>query len=74
VTGNHSLVRKKHTDSEDPEIWTISIDWAQLSRFYLNKETESSLRNVVFQINTGRWIMSGNIIFVFAFDFCSELQ
>jgi hypothetical protein len=25
-----------------------SIDWAQLSRFYLETETESSLRNVVF--------------------------
>jgi hypothetical protein len=29
-------------------IGTSSIDWAQLSRFYLNTETESSLRNVVF--------------------------
>jgi hypothetical protein len=31
--------------------WTLgtsSIDWAQLSRFYLKAETESSLRNVVF--------------------------
>jgi hypothetical protein len=28
------------------EIWTSSIDWAQLSRFYLKTETESSLRNV----------------------------
>jgi hypothetical protein len=27
---------------------TSSIDWAQLSRFYLKKETESSHRNVVF--------------------------
>jgi hypothetical protein len=27
---------------------TSSIDWAQLSRFYLKTETESSLRNVVF--------------------------
>jgi hypothetical protein len=31
-----------------PEIGTCSIDWAQLSRFYLKTETESSLRNVVF--------------------------
>jgi hypothetical protein len=32
-----------------PEIATSSIDWTQLSRFfYLNTETESSLRNVVF--------------------------
>jgi hypothetical protein len=30
-----------------PEIGTSSIDWAQLSRFYLKTETESSLRNVV---------------------------
>jgi hypothetical protein len=27
---------------------TRYIDWAQLSRFYLKTETESSLRNVVF--------------------------
>jgi hypothetical protein len=31
-----------------PEIGTSCIDWAQLSRFYLKTETESSLRNVVF--------------------------
>jgi hypothetical protein len=31
-----------------PEIGTSSIDWAQLSRFYLKTETESSLGNVVF--------------------------
>jgi hypothetical protein len=30
-----------------PEIQTKSIDLAQLSRFYLKTETESSLRNVV---------------------------
>jgi hypothetical protein len=49
-----------------------SIDFAQLSRFYLKTERESSLRNVVFiNVNrtvlwtkTGRWIMSRNIIFV----------
>jgi hypothetical protein len=35
------------------EIGTISINWAQLSRFYLKTETESSLRNVVF-CNTNR--------------------
>jgi hypothetical protein len=54
-----------------PEIGTSSIDWAQLSRFYLKTETESSLRNVVF-CNINRtvflhkesWIMSRNIIFV----------
>jgi hypothetical protein len=27
---------------------TSSIDWAQLSRFHMKTETESSLRNVVF--------------------------
>jgi hypothetical protein len=27
---------------------TSSIDWAQLSKFYVKTETESSLRNVVF--------------------------
>jgi hypothetical protein len=31
-----------------PEIGTSSIDWAQLSRFYLQTETEFSLRNIVF--------------------------
>jgi hypothetical protein len=31
-----------------PEAGTISIDLDQLSRFYLKKETESSLRNVMF--------------------------
>jgi hypothetical protein len=30
-----------------PETGTSSIDGAQLSRFYLKTETESSLRNVV---------------------------
>jgi hypothetical protein len=30
------------------EIGSNSIDWAQLSRFYLKTKTESSLRNVVF--------------------------
>jgi hypothetical protein len=31
-----------------PEIGTSSIDWAQLSRFHLKTETESSFGNVVF--------------------------
>jgi hypothetical protein len=30
-----------------PEIGTSSVDWAQLSRFHLKTETESSFRNVV---------------------------
>jgi hypothetical protein len=55
-----------------PEIGTSSIDWGQLTKFHLKMETESSLRNVVFlkinrtvfQIKTGGWIMSRNIIFV----------
>jgi hypothetical protein len=29
-------------------IGTISVNWAQLRRFYLKTETESSLRNVAF--------------------------
>jgi hypothetical protein len=33
--------------SKSPEIGTSSMDWAQLSRFYLKTETESSLRNVM---------------------------
>jgi hypothetical protein len=31
-----------------PEIGTSSIDWVELSGFYLKTETESSLRNVMF--------------------------
>jgi hypothetical protein len=31
-----------------PEIGTSFIDWVQLSRFYMNTETESSLWNVLF--------------------------
>jgi hypothetical protein len=34
-----------------PETETSSIDWVQLSRFYLKTETESSLRNVVLNKN-----------------------
>jgi hypothetical protein len=37
-----------HPDFIYPEIWTTSLDWAQLNRFHLKMETESSLRNVVF--------------------------
>jgi hypothetical protein len=32
-----------------PEIGTRSIDWAQLSRFYLKTEIQSSFRNVVLK-------------------------
>jgi hypothetical protein len=32
-----------------PATGTCSIDWAQLSRFYLKTEIESSLRNVVLK-------------------------
>jgi hypothetical protein len=35
---------------ECPEIGTSSIDWAQLSRFYLKTETYFSLWNIVFWI------------------------
>jgi hypothetical protein len=34
------------------------VDWAEQSRFYLRTETDSSLQNVVFLIEIGRWIMS----------------
>jgi hypothetical protein len=34
-----------------PSCCSSSIDWAQLSRFYLEMETESSLRNVFWKIN-----------------------
>jgi hypothetical protein len=34
-----------------PEVGNSSIDWAQLSTFYLKTETESSLRNVFLNIN-----------------------
>jgi hypothetical protein len=40
------LYLKKHNVSE---IGTSSVDWAQVSRFYLWTETESSLRNIVFR-------------------------
>jgi hypothetical protein len=36
-----------------PEIGSSSIDWFQLSRFYLKTETEPSIRNVVFEIKQG---------------------
>jgi hypothetical protein len=36
-----------------PEIGINSIDWAQLSMLYLNTETVSSLRNVVFKRKQG---------------------
>jgi hypothetical protein len=51
-----------------PEMGTSSIDWAQLSRFYLKTETESNLRSAVFlKINRTafldkEWIMSKTII------------
>jgi hypothetical protein len=31
------------------EIGTSSVDWAQLTRFHLKTDTESSLRNVVLK-------------------------
>jgi hypothetical protein len=44
-----------------PERWTSSIDWSQLSRFFLKMETESSLRNFGV-LNKNRTMMSRNII------------
>jgi hypothetical protein len=41
-----------------PERRTSSIE---LRRFCLKTETQTSLRNVVFEIKTGQWIVSGNI-------------
>jgi hypothetical protein len=38
----------KVCDDGTSEIGTCSIDWTQLSKFYLKTEIESSLRNVVF--------------------------
>jgi hypothetical protein len=57
----HSPVyTSKHNISE---IGISSINWAQLSRFYLKTETECSLQNVVF-LNINRMMdMSRNIIF-----------
>jgi hypothetical protein len=53
LSKNRPAYFSKHNVSESgfclrlPEIGTSSIDWAQLSRFYLKTETECSLRNVV---------------------------
>jgi hypothetical protein len=35
-------------DSGSPEVGTNSVDWVQLSRFYLKTETDSSRQNAVF--------------------------
>jgi hypothetical protein len=40
----------------------IDRAWAQNSRFRLKKEADSSLRNVVFLIKLGRWIMSKKFV------------
>jgi hypothetical protein len=47
VFGLYTLFWSWHRGHRSLEIWTTSIDWAQLSRFYLKAETESSFRNVV---------------------------
>jgi hypothetical protein len=44
-------VEKKNLTRRCPEIGISSIDWSQLSRFYLRTETESNLRNVVLNEN-----------------------
>jgi hypothetical protein len=49
------------------ETGTSSVDWAQLSKFYMKTETESSFWNAVFWIKTGWWITSRNVIFVLPF-------
>jgi hypothetical protein len=55
-----------------PEIWTSSIDWAQLSRLYLKMETESSLRNVVFcNINTTVFLDKDRIMDVKKHNICT---
>jgi hypothetical protein len=43
-----TLVTQRFGDWILSAIGTSSIDWAQLSRFYLKTQTEYSLRNVVF--------------------------
>jgi hypothetical protein len=50
-----------------PETGTSSMDWVQLTRFYLNTETKSSFRNVVFKIKTRQWIMSRSTIFILTY-------
>jgi hypothetical protein len=42
------LIRRFEVEHIHTPGFTCSIDWAQLSGFYLKTETESSLRNVVF--------------------------
>jgi hypothetical protein len=41
-----------------PQTGAGYIDWAEQSRLYLMTETDTSLRNVTFQINLELWIMS----------------
>jgi hypothetical protein len=44
------------------EVGTSSIDWAQLSEFYLKTETESNLRNVVLcNINRKVFLDNDNV-------------
>jgi hypothetical protein len=50
--------KEKQRSKLFPEIGTGSIDWAQLSRFFLKMETESSLWNVVFW-NINRTVLLG---------------
>jgi hypothetical protein len=46
--GNRPLGRPRSRWVDNVKIGTSSIDWAQLSRFYLKMEIELSLQNVVF--------------------------
>jgi hypothetical protein len=49
LIGNGSINTTPQHMSSGQEIRNNSIDWAQLSRFYLKTWTESSLRNVVLK-------------------------
>jgi hypothetical protein len=43
-----SVSVSKPTPGISQEIGTSSIDWVQLSKFYLKTEKESRLRNIAF--------------------------
>jgi hypothetical protein len=58
----HSVLMTSHKFGPNrlmfPETETSAIYRAQLSRFYINTEIESNLRNVVFLMKDWRWIIS----------------
>jgi hypothetical protein len=45
----YNAIRQNGFGFSKQSLLTKSRDWAQLSRFYLKTERESSLRNVVFK-------------------------